>query len=295
LVLKRSLLAGFATACGLMIFAGCRSSRSSSEPVVAPVATNTPAIARPELAPAEPVKTPTPLSSFDTVATNILVWDAKMKKDNPKPGEEKVDFTFTLTNVSSTELVIYATETTCECTIAKLPSNPWVIPAGGSGNILVTLNLHGKQGRISKGITVLTSQGNSLLTVEAMAPPSGAGMGDRTMNQAAALADRQAVFRGECARCHVEPAKGKMGPDLYVAACAICHDSPHRASMVPDLRAGKGLMDLNYWKDWIANGRERTMMPAFAQVHGGPLTDAQIDSLAKYLVQTLPGPASPRK
>ena len=112
------------------------------------------------------------------MGTNIIVWDAKTKKRNLNPGEEKAEFVFTLTNVSKAELVIYTTETTCDCTVANLPSSPWVIPAGGSGQIHVTLDVHGKQGTISKGVTVLTSKGNSFLTVEAMTPVPEPGTGN---------------------------------------------------------------------------------------------------------------------
>jgi len=102
-----------------------------------------------------------------------------------------------------------------------------------------------------------------------------------------ALTDRQAVFKGDCAKCHVEPAVGKTGVGLYQAACAICHDSQNRASMVPDLRHLKHPTDREHWIKWTSFGRPGSLMPAFAQSEGGPLTDAQIDSLASYLDKTI--------
>jgi hypothetical protein len=176
-VLKPKVLAGLVIVCGLIFLAGCKSSPPDSRIVIAPADTSAPSIPKAPFQPAETIQRPPPLSSSDTLGANILVWDAKMKKGNPDPGEEKVEFTFTLTNVSPAELVIYATETTCECTVANLPSNPWLVPPGGSGQIHVTLNLHGKQGTLSKGVTVFTSKGNSLLTVEAVAPVPQPGMG----------------------------------------------------------------------------------------------------------------------
>src|SRR6185369_6409859 len=123
LVLKRIVLAVIIAVCGLVFFAGCKSSPASSEIAVTPVHTNTaaPHVPPAPFNPAESIQPPLPLSSADTVGTNVLMWDAKMKKRDPNPGEEKVEFTFTLTNVSPAEVVIYATETTCDCTVAKLP------------------------------------------------------------------------------------------------------------------------------------------------------------------------------
>src|SRR5206468_12535259 len=103
-----------------------------------------------------------------------------------------------------------------------------------------------------------------------------------------ALADRQTVFKGDCASCHAEKGKGKMGQELYAASCGICHDSAQRATMVPDLRVPRGSRDLSFWQKWIMEGKPGTMMPAFAQLHGGPLTQDQIDSLTVYLFQTMP-------
>jgi mono/diheme cytochrome c family protein len=83
------------------------------------------------------------------------------------------------------------------------------------------------------------------------------------------------------------PAFGKTGSALYEAACQICHDTTHRNEMVPDLNIARTERDYEYWKTWIANGKDGSLMPAFAKEHGGPLTDAQIMSLAHYLSRTL--------
>jgi mono/diheme cytochrome c family protein len=113
---------------------------------------------------------------------------------------------------------------------------------------------------------------------------------NRTRNQALALADHQAVFRGDCARCHAEPAKGKLGKELYVAVCGICHDAEHRADMVPVLGKSDQAHNPAYWRTWITFGKPGSLMPAFAQSLGGPLDREQIESLAAYLV----GGPSPR-
>jgi mono/diheme cytochrome c family protein len=103
---------------------------------------------------------------------------------------------------------------------------------------------------------------------------------DRAQNQQIALADRLAVFRNDCATCHsarVSP-ETRTGDVLFASACTICHDAPHRASMVPDLAAISKPRDEAYWRKWIAEGVEKSLMPAFAKRHGGPL-----DALVTYL------------
>jgi hypothetical protein len=104
----------------------------------------------------------------------------------------------------------------------------------------------------------------------------------------AATTDRQAVFKGDCTKCHVTPAIGKSGRELYDAACGICHDSPHRASFVPSLYTLNHPTDYNFWKQWTGEGKPGTVMPAFSSKHGGPFTDEQIESLARNLVNIFP-------
>ena len=120
------------------------------------------------------------------------------------------------------------------------------------------------------------------------------GANDRQTNQKLALADRQAVFKGDCAKCHVEPTVNKMGQQLFTAACGICHEGEHRASMVPDLRALPKEKNADYWRTWITYGRPGSLMPAFSKAEGGILDDAQIASLVSYLMTAIPAaPAAP--
>ncbi len=104
---------------------------------------------------------------------------------------------------------------------------------------------------------------------------------------ARAAADSRAIFHGDCVKCHVEKGRNTVGEELYVADCGICHESPHRDSVVPDLHALKHETDLDYWKAIITLGKPHTMMPGFALAQGGPLSEAQIASLATYLNHTI--------
>ena len=63
--------------------------------------------------------------------------------------------------------------------------------------------------------------------------------------------------------------------------------------MVPDLLVARETRDATYWTKWISEGREGSLMPAFAATHGGPLSDAQIASLVEFALRQLP--TAPRK
>ena len=234
---------------------------------------------------------------------HYLVWDSERRDISAKPGEMSVNFTFWFTNVSSEVVTINRAWTSCGCTIAQLPAQPWQIPPGSNGPIVATMHLAGKVGAIEKAVTVDSTTGYKTLIVRANLPTpantasTGTTMGidsDRLKNMQMALADRQVLFKGDCAKCHSEPAQGKTGEQLYVAACGICHDSVHRAAMVPDLKALKNPTNEEHWRKWIKSGRPGSMMPAFAKAEGGPLSDEQIESLVKHLMQTVTSKAAPQ-
>ena len=231
-----------------------------------------------------------------------LVADADVKEYTAKPGEANAQLTFTLTNTSPGAVTINDVRTSCGCTVAKLPSQPWTLEPGTNGQIHVTVDLRGKRGQITKLVYVNGVTGMKTLTVRVnipdappLGPPPGV-MADRARNIQVATADRQAVFKNDCAKCHAEPAAGKNGEALYLAVCANCHDSEHRASMVPNLRALNHPTDREQWKTWVTHGKAGTLMPAFAKTEGGPLTDGQIASLVDYLAEHIaarPAAAAP--
>jgi mono/diheme cytochrome c family protein len=121
------------------------------------------------------------------------------------------------------------------------------------------------------------------------APPAPAMTAeDRARFVAASKVDRQAVFKGDCAKCHAGPAQGKYGQQLFTAVCAVCHEADPRATMVPDLHNLKDPTSEEFWRAWITSGKAGTLMPAFATSQGGPLNDMQIASLAAYLNFAIP-------
>jgi mono/diheme cytochrome c family protein len=219
--------------------------------------------------------------------SKVLAWDADLKELTPKPDEPIAKFTFSVTNLTDSEIIITDAKPSCGCTEAKMPSKPWHLLAHSNGVIDVGVNLAGKSGTLFKWVDVyyasnLTKRLNLKVNL-----PEAPGM-VRARNQQTAKADRQAVFKGDCAKCHAEPTKDKMGKDLYVAACDICHGANPRATMVPDLHAINHSTDLIFWKVWIAEGKPGTLMPAFSTKESGPLTDEQIDSLAQVMLKSFP-------
>jgi mono/diheme cytochrome c family protein len=205
-------------------------------------------------------------------------------------GTPTVQYVFALTNISTEPITITSVHTSCGCTVAQLPTLPWTLAPGTNGQIKVVMNLAGKGGTVFKTVTVTSDKGikNLLVKVVIQAVETGPMSSTREENQRIAKADRQAVFKGECAKCHAAPAQNRMGKDLFVAVCGICHEAEHRATLVADLRALKKETSADYWRTWINLGKEGTMMPAFAQIRGGPLAPEQVESLVDYLVEAFP-------
>lgn len=220
-----------------------------------------------------------------------LEWDALEKTRAVQRGESAADFEFTATNRSDKPVEILQLRPSCGCTTADMPRTPWILAPGEKGSFRATVNFPGKEGRFTKGVYVATVAGTQVLTMHVDIPEPDAT--ERQRNQQLAAANRQMVFRGTCAQCHVEPIGAKTGQDLFHAACAICHFASQRATMVPDLLTANTPRDADYWRKWISEGREGSLMPGFAQKHGGPLTDEQIESLVKFALERLP--TQPRK
>jgi mono/diheme cytochrome c family protein len=227
---------------------------------------------------------------------NVLAWDSSMKTTNVAADADNAHFVFYFTNVSPGNVTILNVHPSCGCTTAQLPPLPWTIPSGTNDQIGVTVNLAGKNGTIFKYVDVSTDKGSKRLNLQiTILPPVIQTMSDadRARGVAAAKIDRQAVFKNDCATCHVKPGEGKYGKSLYDAVCAICHEAEHRATMVPDLHALKTPTNDAFWRTWIAHGKPGSFMPAFSQSDGGPLSDMQIASLAAYLDSAIPSHVAP--
>lgn len=224
---------------------------------------------------------------------NILTWDAVAKAHNAKPGEQDIGFEFRFQNKTGGQIRIKRADSSCGCTVARLPSLPWIITAGQKGGIPVTMDIRGKSGVITKTITIVTDKGIIPLKARVTIGNTSKTLTkrskeERAANLRAAAQNRQAIFQGKCADCHVKPTVGKLGKQLYATACGICHESKNRAPFVPDLRPLANGKDKQYWQQWTAQSKPNTLMPAFAKEHGGSLDEKQIKTLVTYLVRIFP-------
>lgn len=234
------------------------------------------------------------LIAYGQTVSPSVRWNSTVEEAVITAGEASVEFSFSVTNISAKELSIDKVVPSCGCTVARLPALPWILPPGEHGLLQFTTDLRGKMGTFTKSASVHTSAGVQVLTMKVIMPASSstntvatvstiAMSGTRAKNQELAKTDHQAVFKNDCASCHAEPAKGKLGLELYTVACGICHDAEHRAEAVPLL--GKSPLNSNpaYWRTWISFGKPGSMMPGFSKSLGGPLESTQIESLAAFL------------
>lgn len=227
---------------------------------------------------------PATASAQVPVQVPALAFDALNKQVSVRFGQTNALVSFALTNVSTQPLIIKDVTLSCGCSAASIPARPWTLRPGEHGQVTVTTDIRGKQGSLMKSAVLHTSSGMQALSyqVDIQAPVTAE---ERARNQRLAKSDRQAIFRGACADCHATPTRQKAGGELFTAACGICHETEHRAKMVPDLRTLKPPVHRDYWLEIITHGKPGTLMPAFAAAEGGPLSDAQIRSLADFLAQ----------
>ena len=238
-----------------------------------------------------PVYVPDMSYASGPLPDGILVWDGTTKETNVTAETTEAHFVFSFTNISTNPVVFLSVHTSCGCTTAKLPPLPWTVPAGTNAQFDVTVNLAGGGSVLSKAVNISTDKGIKTLMLKiTILPPVTPVMSeaDRLRAQAVAKTNRQAVFQGECAACHVRRGVGKYGQALYDADCAICHEGKNRAAVVPDLHAIKTPTNDEFWRTWIAHGKPGSLMPAFSAADGGPLSDTQIASLVAYLNQAIP-------
>jgi hypothetical protein len=90
----------------------------------------------------------------------IMAWDKNAYDFGDIEQGEKVEFTFRFSNTGTEPLIITNVTTQCGCTTPKgWPRDP-VLP-GGSGEITLSFNSSGKNGRQNKVATIVSNAVNS--------------------------------------------------------------------------------------------------------------------------------------
>jgi hypothetical protein len=109
-------------------------------------------------------------AGLDLVPATVLAFDASLKESTAQLGQTNAFFTFWVTNVCETNVLILDVVSSCGCTVAQLPSKPWVLPPGDSGPIKVTLDLRGRYGTVFKGLHITSSAGIKALVLRVNVP-----------------------------------------------------------------------------------------------------------------------------
>jgi len=232
----------------------------------------------------------------DPLPDGVLSFDATLKAVDAVEGQDFAKFLFSFTNVTPNIVTILNVHPGCGCTTAELPPVPWQLVPDTNGEIKLSVNLAGKTGTLFKTVDVFTDKGKKQLMLRININPAPAIKMTEDQKMAgimAAKVNRQAIFSGDCASCHMKNIAGHYGQDLYKNACAICHEAENRATMVPDLAQLKVPTNEEFWKTWITFGKPGSLMAAFAKSQGGPLDDIQIASLAQYLNTIHPSKVAP--
>ncbi len=190
--------------------------------------------------------------------------------------------TFYLSNVGGRLLHIDRVETSCGCTLAKLADKD--IAPGEVTTLEVKLDTSLKLGPVQKRVSVLS---NDPKTPRLDLKLVGTVLPQMKGHEKIPVKDPLVLFKGQCATCHVMKGKGKSGKALFQADCGMCHGLNGQGSVAPNLLA-KNYQDpkiLEAARQTIALGSPANPeMPPFSTEKGGPLNEAEIDSLIRFLV-----------
>jgi len=204
-----------------------------------------------------------------SVADSALVFEPDhVDIGTVKEGEEAVGF-LRVRNAGDSMSNIVSVDTSCGCSVAT-PEQSLLMP-GGFTRIKVIVDTFAKQGEAKKWVQLTDDLGRhskAWLTLHVQPNPH-------------LDVSTRSIFKGKCAACHFDPARGKVkGPDIYQAVCAMCHGAGRKGVSGPSLRYHhdqKALLKV------ISEGAGSQHMPGFAITRGGPLTDKQLIALAQWL------------
>jgi len=197
------------------------------------------------------------------------------------PSNLKQDFSWMYYNDGKAPLTILAMIPSCGCTASV--ADPKTVPPGSSGALKITYDPAGQSGDVRKTLTVITNDREhprTILTILAKV----ASTDDEVLPNGHPRFAGQSLLMGSCASCHAAPAEGKTGAALFEAVCAMCH-GPTREALGTFVEAH----DDAALTQAITYGTANPKMPGFSSLMGGPLDEAQVASLVKFLRSPPPG------
>lgn len=190
----------------------------------------------------------------------------------------KVKHDFRLTNNGPDPLIIKGWRSDCECTTASIGKRR--LRSGEKTTLRVVMDTTMKLSSTEKHIEISSNDAERptiTIVINATVDP----------HKGLVPTGRSKIFSGRCAKCHVDQGKGMMGDDLFFADCVMCHqpEPPKHKSV------GGSLTPRNYGDPAVVQavkratcyGTQSGAMPGFLDKVGGPLTEAQIDSIIEYL------------
>jgi cytochrome c553 len=207
-----------------------------------------------------------------------IVFDAEAFDFGKVLEDVEIKHVFKISNQGQSTLDVTGTYTSCGCTVAKLSKR--FLKPGESMDLLVTVDTAMKQGKVSKEIFVNSDDPHRAVVALKVSMDVADSHVDMTEAKMAK------IFTSEkCASCHVMPGVGLMGRDLFEADCAMCHGKEAKGAIGPALVGPyKNAAYVAHMRQVIAQGsKTRRTMPGFLSDSGGPLNDAQIDSIVGYL------------
>lgn len=96
------------------------------------------------------------------------------------------------------------------------------------------------------------------------------------------------IFRTAYAQGNVD-----RGKAAFLKNCAVCHGDDARGRVGPTLKKDfPGIRVDLFLKETISNGVDGSVMPAWSKAKGGPLTDAEIDDIVAF-IRSLGRPTPP--
>lgn len=109
-------------------------------------------------------------SSVELAPATVLAFDCEFKQVGATTNVTSVTFSFWVTNVCATNVLILDVTSSCDCATTQLSGRPWILQPEAAAPIKVTLDLQGRRGLVLKSVLVVTSAGVKALVMRVNLP-----------------------------------------------------------------------------------------------------------------------------